>query len=182
MYIEQQLTDLAVKLSEALAKNTASAIFTKIKSIKAKKDDKETINELEEIIQELISDKNELLQISQAYQQELMAQKITDTEIDYITKQLIPKMQELAGATGSNVDEMVRILSPLISKETLTILQLLGFNFRKAIGEPLTILLEKLILSKLPMDPAVQAEIQLETIKALQNPNAAKTLNKISRG
>ena len=69
--MDQQLIDLGVKLSEALVKNTASAIFTKIKASKAKKDDKETINELEEIIQDLISDKNELLQISQAYQQEL---------------------------------------------------------------------------------------------------------------
>ena len=140
--MEQQLIDLGVRLSEALLKNTASAISTKIKAIKSKKEDKETINELEEIIQELISDKNELLQISQAYQQELMAQKITDKEIEYITKELIPKLQELVRATGgNNVDEMVRILSPLISKETLTILQLLGFNFRKAIGEPLTMLL-----------------------------------------
>ncbi|HDR1586374.1 TPA: hypothetical protein QB446_001944, partial [Pasteurella multocida] len=89
--MEQQLIELGIKLSEALAKNTASAIFTKVKAIKAKKDDKETINELEEIIQELISDKNELLQISQAYQQELTAQKITDTEIEYITQKLIPK-------------------------------------------------------------------------------------------
>ena len=137
--MEQQLIDLSVRLSEALLKNTASAISTKIKAIKSKKEDKETINELVEIIQELISDKNELLQISQAYQQELMAQKITDKEIEYITKELIPKLQELVRATGgNNVDEMVRILSPLISKETLTILQLLGFNFRNAIGEPLT--------------------------------------------
>ena len=178
--MEQQLIDLSVRLSEALLKNTASAISTKIKAIKSKKEDKETINELEEIIQELISDKNELLQISQAYQQELMAQKITDKEIEYITKELIPKLQELVRATGgNNVDEMVRILSPLISKETLTILQLLGFNFRKDIGEPLTMLLEKLILSRMPMDPNIQAEIQLETIKALQNPSAAKALTKI---
>ncbi|MDO4430620.1 hypothetical protein EDC51_106123 [Bibersteinia trehalosi] len=177
--MDQQLIDLGIKLSEALVKNTASSIFTKIRAIKAKKDDKETINELEEIIQELIADKNELLQISQAFQQELMAQKITDTEIDYITQKLIPKLQELAGVTGGNVDEMVRILSPLVSKETLTILQLLGFNFRKAIGEPLTILLEKMILSKLPLSPELQAEIQLETIKALQNPNAAKAITKM---
>lgn len=176
--MDQQLIDLTVRLSEALVKNTASTIFTKIKASKAKKDDKETINELEEIIQDLISDKNELLQISQAFQQEIMAQKITDTEIDYITQQLIPKLQELAGATGGNVDEMVRILSPLVSKETLTILQLLGFNFRKAIGEPLTILVEKAILSKLPVDPVLQNELQLELLKVARDPAARKSLEK----
>ncbi|MGC7560804.1 hypothetical protein ACPEEL_11775 [Pasteurella sp. PK-2025] len=179
--MEQQLVELGIKLSEALARNTASAIFTKVKAIKAKKDDKETINELEEIIQELISDKNELLQISQAYQQELTAQKITDTEIDYITQKLIPKLKELSIATGHNIDDVVTIFSPIISKETLTILQLLGFNFRKAIGEPLTILLEKIILSKLPVDPAVQTELQLELFKVIKDPVARKTLERLNK-
>lgn len=55
--MDPQLVDLGVKLTEALAKNTASTIFTKIRAIKAAKDDKATISELEEIIQELISDK-----------------------------------------------------------------------------------------------------------------------------
>lgn len=62
--MEQQVIDLGIRLAEALAKNTASAVITKIKSIKTKKDDKEIINQLEEIIQELISDKNELTQIA----------------------------------------------------------------------------------------------------------------------
>lgn len=88
-------------------------------------------------------------------------------------------MQELTVVTGGNVDDVVRILSPLISKETLTILQLLGFNFRKAIGEPLTILLEKLILSKLPMDASLQAEIQLEMLKSARDPAARKALEKL---
>ena len=108
-----------------------------------------------------------------------MAHKISDKEIDYITQELIPKLQALAKATGGNVDEIARVLSPVISKETFIILQLLGFNFRKAIGEPLTTLVEKAILSKLPLDHQIQAEIQLETIKALQNPNAAKALGKL---
>ncbi|MGC6324377.1 hypothetical protein ACMXY9_03965 [Pasteurella multocida] len=55
---------------------------------------------------------------------------------------------------------------------------MLGFNFRKAIGEPLTILLEKMILSKLPIDPTVQAEFQLELLKVAKDPAARKTLEK----
>lgn len=35
--MEQQLIDLGIKLGEAMVKNTASTIFTKIKAIKAKK-------------------------------------------------------------------------------------------------------------------------------------------------
>ena len=184
--MEPQLIDLGIRLSEALVRNTASAISTKVKALKSKKDDKETITELEEIIQELISDKNELLQISQAYQQELVTQKITDTEIDYITQKLIPTLQKLANATGQsqNINSMVDVLSPLISKETLTILQLLGFNFRKAIGEPLTVLLQKLILSKQPLDSEriqTQLNIQLETLKIAKDPAAIRRLENLSK-
>ena len=62
--MEQQIIELGVRLAETLTKNTASAILTKIQLIKTKKDDKETINQLEEIIQDLIADKNELTQIA----------------------------------------------------------------------------------------------------------------------
>lgn len=43
--------DLASNLIEASARNTARFIANRIKAVKAKKNDKETINELEEIIQ-----------------------------------------------------------------------------------------------------------------------------------
>lgn len=66
----------------------------------------------------------------------------------------------------------IDILSPLVSKETLTIFQLLGFNFKRAIGEPLTELIQQMILTNLPPDAELQKmqlEVQLETIKALSN-------------
>lgn len=117
------------------------------------------------------------MQISQAYQQELISQKISDKEIDYITQELIPKITDLSKATGGNVDDIIQVLSPLISKETFTILQLLGFNFRKAIGEPLTVLIEKMILSNLPIDKNIEAEINLETIKMINNPDTRGLVN-----
>ena len=172
--MEQQIIELGVRLAETLTKNTASAILTKIQLIKTKKDDKETINQLEEIIQDLIADKNELTQIAQAYQQEISAQKINEGELNYITSSFIPKIQSLMEASGQSSEELnnaVKILSPLVSKETLTILQLLGFNFKKAIGEPLT---REMILTKLPLDTELQKlqmQIQLEQLRLIsQNP------------
>ena len=38
--MEPQLIDLGIRLSEALVRNTASAISTKVKALKSKKDDK----------------------------------------------------------------------------------------------------------------------------------------------
>ena len=171
--MEQQIIELGVRLAETLTKNTASAILTKIQLIKTKKDDKETINQLEEIIQDLIADKNELTQIAQAYQQEISAQKINESELNYITSSFIPKIQSLMEASGQSSEELnnaVKILSPLVSKETLTILQLLGFNFKNAIGEPLTSLIREMILTKLPLDTELQKlqmQIQLEQLRLI---------------
>ena len=49
-----QLIELGVRLGEIAMKNTAGYITHKIETAKAKKDDKETIRILEEIINDLI--------------------------------------------------------------------------------------------------------------------------------
>lgn len=64
MDIDKQVAELGTKLAEVLVRNTASAISTRVQAAKAKKNDKETIQELEEIVSGLISDKNELVQIA----------------------------------------------------------------------------------------------------------------------
>ena len=86
----QIVAQLASNLIEASTRNTASFIANKIKTSKAKKDDRETIAELEEIIQNLLNDKLEVQRIAQAYEQELTSQKITEKEIKYITDNLFP--------------------------------------------------------------------------------------------
>ena len=84
------VAQLAANLAEATARNTASLITNKISAIKAKKNDKETIGELEEIISELLSDKAEIQRIAQSYEQELVSQRITEKDIKYITDNLLP--------------------------------------------------------------------------------------------
>jgi hypothetical protein len=76
------LAELGVKLTESAVRNTAGAISDKISSIKAKRDDKQTIRELEDIVNNLLDDKSELVRIAQAYEQELVSQKISDEDID----------------------------------------------------------------------------------------------------
>lgn len=121
---------LTTNLAEAAARNGASFISNKIKSIKAKKNDKETISELEEIISDLLNDKAEIQRIAQAYEQELVSQKITENDIKYITENLLPIFSEFL---PEQVDG--ELIKKLLSVETLTIMQLIGFNYKKAIGE-----------------------------------------------
>lgn len=93
--IDNQIkTQLATNLVEATARNGASIISDKIKTAKTKKEYKETISELEEIIYNLLTDKAEIQRIAQAYEQELVSQKITEGDIKYITDNLLPIIAE----------------------------------------------------------------------------------------
>lgn len=168
----QIIAQLAVNLAEVVTRNTASLITNKIAEIKAKKNDKETIGELEEIISELLSDKAEIQRIAQSYEQELVSQRITEKDIKYITDNLIPIINEFI--PSDKKDELNQI-KPLLSVETLTIMQLLGFNYKKAIGEPLTNLLKKYIETKMPnnVDHAeINSKIMLKTMDIVFDENA----------
>lgn len=61
-------------------------------------------------------------------------------------------------AEAANMEKALDALTPLLSVEMLTVLQLVGFNFKQAIGEPLTLLLQKFITSKVPLDPQSNLE------------------------
>ena len=126
---------------------------------KAKKNDKETIGELEEIISELLSDKAEIQRIAQSYEQELVSQRITEKDIKYITDNLLPILNKFI--PNDKKDDFEQIKS-LLSVETLTIMQLLGFNYKKAIGEPLTNLLKRVIESKMPSDVETNTKFALK--------------------
>ena len=52
---------------------------------------------------------------------------------EYITDKLLPLLLKIPG-----IHEQQNALEVILSKETLKILQLLGFNYKEAIGEPLT--------------------------------------------
>lgn len=153
--MEQALQALAAQLTDTAVRHTASGIADRIRTAKARKQDRETIAELEDIISDLIADKNELVQVAQAFQNELVAQRISADDIQYLSNHLVPTLLRLAegaaeeqGQDVESLKRMVAALRPLISVETVTILQLLGFNFKKAIGEPLTDLVGRLISSR----------------------------------
>jgi hypothetical protein len=164
--MDPQLQVLTTQLADLTARNTAASIIDRIKSTKAHKKDQETIAELEEIVNELVSDKAELALIAQAYDEVLVAQKISETDIEYISTKFVPLLRQFTESVAANegrdpaaAQQMVDLVQPLLSVETVTVLQLIGFNFRKAIGEPLTELLRRLIL-KAQADPSLLLEVQ----------------------
>lgn len=158
--MDPQLQGLAVQLADVTVRNTAAAIFDRIKLARTQKKNEETIVELEEIINDLMADKAELVRIAQAYEEELVAQRISSEDIEYISSNLVPPIRQMIESTGGNSPEgaasrqAMDVIEPLLSTETVTVLQLLGFNFRKAIGEPLTELVGRFISSRMQINPA----------------------------
>ncbi len=147
--MDEQILQLSAKLAEAAARNTASGIANRIRVIRDRKETRETIGQLEEIINDLIADKNELVQIAQAFEQDLVAQRITPQQAQSLVSSLAPALERLAGSGGGQqakaaLEPLIGILTP----EVIDALQLLGFNFRQAIGEPLTDLLADFLRSK----------------------------------
>ena len=175
------VVDLTLRLSEVAVRNTAGVVSDRIQAAKAKRKDAETIAEMEEIISSLISDKNEVVQIAQALEEQFVAQRVSETEIDYVTTNLVPLIEKLAESTSEPDDtstlDAIELFKPLLSAETLTVLQVLGFNFKQAVGEPLTILLRQLILAQVPAKPsadaaAVTQQQTLEALRLAQDPEA----------
>jgi hypothetical protein len=150
--VDPEISQVGTQLAEVAARNAASAVISKISAIRARKLDQETMNELIELVNDLIADKNELISIATAFEQELIAQRISDKDITYITTRLLPVVEKLAGFASNNdgAHEAIETVKSLVTPEMLTIMQLVGFNFRRAIGEPLTTAVERLILSRVP--------------------------------
>jgi hypothetical protein len=82
--MDPNVETLTLQLASTAARNTASSILGRIAVIKKTRKENETISELEEIVNDLLSDKNELSLIGQAYEQVLVAQKISENDIEYI--------------------------------------------------------------------------------------------------
>jgi|SRR5665213_374212 len=118
--------------------------------MRASKSDSDRVAALEQIVSDLLADKNELTRIAQAYQQELVAQQLTPGDVQYITDAVVPLLEQFADGmddaeAGEQLKNQIQAFKPLLSVETVNILQLLGFNFRQGIGTPLTQRLQALI-------------------------------------
>jgi hypothetical protein len=146
--MDDEIIGLSVRLTEAAARNTAAGIADRLGVLRARKDAKEAVSQLEEIVNDLIADKIELLQIAQAYEQDLVAQRITPGQAQALINAVVPTLELMSGATGSAGKNSIEPLLPLLTPDMIEALQLLGFNFRQALGEPLTQLLADFLLSK----------------------------------
>lgn len=157
-----ELLGLGTSLTELAIKGTATAVSNKIKAIKEEKNVEKIRRTYDEIINELLDEREEAVRIAQAYKSELEKVVISDEDIQHLHNtvsrilEIIKDIQmtnaePLGEAAVEAVNNQVRSyeqIKELISVDTLKTMQLLGFNYKAAIGEPLTLMLKNFILSK----------------------------------
>lgn len=158
--MDPNLIDLSTRLAEVAVRSTAASIGAKIKAVKSSRDDKKIIAEMNDLIYELLEDKQELESIAKAYQEEFVAQKLSDADLEFISDTVLPMLKEFLQEIARTQDdenekqktlkliESLDAFKSLLSIQTLNVLQLVGFNFKQGIGEPLTDLLKTTIAGK----------------------------------
>ena len=179
---------LLAQLAQLAVTNTAAHVVSRIKAAKTGKQHEQQINELTELINEMVDERNQLISIARAFEQELVAQRISPEEITYITQTLLPAVEELIrkGAGDDDAAEMIDPIKSVLSAEMLTVLQLIGFNYKQAIGEPLTALVQNLILSQVQQaDVRAQLEVlsaqtNVLALQVAQDPDATRRLRDLS--
>lgn len=138
--MEEQTMKLAFQFTQILGKNSYEWARTKVAQAKEIKKEEERQIVYEEIINSLLQDKMELEMVAREYKDLYEKVTISDEDIEHLQKTI----QHLVGILGSISPEVsenegnIELLVNLINKDTLKTMQLLGFNYKEAIGQPLT--------------------------------------------
>lgn len=143
------LVGLGVSLTELAVKGTATAVANRVKTIQDEKNVEKLRNVYDEIINELLSERDEAVRIAQAYKDELDRVTIGDDDIKHLHETISKVIDVLKAVSPNTPTDNFEPLKDLISVDTLKTMQLLGFNYKAAIGEPLTQVCAEKILNVL---------------------------------
>lgn len=143
MLIDAVVTKLSCDLVELVSKGTASYVSEKVKAMESNKDISNIRNTYDELLSKLLQERSEAIRIAQAYKDELEKVSISDKDIEYLHKTVSSLLRVLShyNIDSKNAlfsEDMANSINELISKDVLKSMQLLGFNYKEAIGEPLT--------------------------------------------
>lgn len=184
-----ELIKLGASLTQLAVKGTVTAITTKVKAIKEEQNVENVKAKYDEIINELLSEREEAVRIAQAYKSELEKVVISDEDIEHLHNtvsrilEVIKNLQDDNSEDNNQVNEQIQTyeqIKELISIDTLKTMQLLGFNYKSAIGEPLTLMLRNFILSKIDDNEAIKKVVMSEMVEILKDETAYKNFKQFT--
>lgn len=149
--MEKALLTLGISLTEVISRNTISFVGNKMKLAKEKKDLESQSLAYTEIINNLLQDKEDLTMIAREYKQAYEQITISDEDIEYLHNTLEGAIKVLNAFSPQKTEtqDAMNTLVKLLNKDTLKTMQLLGFNYKEAIGQPLTEVCSQAIKNKL---------------------------------
>ncbi len=194
-----ELISLGVSLTQLAIKGTTTAITTKIRALKQEKDAEKLRLAYNELVNELLNERDEAVQIAQSYKSELEKVVISDEDMQHLHNTIerlleLVKKWQMRNASSRGEEAVAKVeaqvksfeeVKELISLDTLKTMQLLGFNYKAAIGEPLTKMMNNFILSKvidLEPEKGFLHFLTPEMVEVLKNKSAFDNLNKLLKG
>lgn len=147
VYVEP-LIEVGVALTQLAVKGTASTVYSRVKAIRDEKNTEKIRATYDEIISELLTEREEAIRIAQTYKDEVDRIKISDEDIQHLNKTVEKVLEIMKEMNPTAQLDSLDQLKELISVDTLKAIQLLGFNYKAAIGEPLTRICADAILAK----------------------------------
>lgn len=193
--MNEVMAGVATQLATLIGNETVTAVNSKIAAMKTEKDIGKVKRNYENILNNLLNERAEAIRIAQTYKSELEKVEISDEDIEHlhntverlieIVKSFLIKQNN--GENNQEIQEQINSfeqIKELISIDTLKTMQLLGFNYKKAIGSPLTMILRNFILSKVPTSDNTEIVHKLvtpEMVEILKNKNAYENFKNLTR-
>lgn len=145
------LIDLGKALADLTMKETAHAIQKRILLAKEIKNTETLRITYDDLIKELLDERQEALKIATLYKSQFDDSIIPDSSLEELHGFLVRfidifRMKKMASTQEKN-DMEAEVICELFSFENLKALQLIGFSYKDAIGIPLTRLCSQTILS-----------------------------------
>lgn len=154
----QSLIEMGVALTELAVKGTASVVNKKIRAVKDVKDSDRLRATYDSLINEVLQEREEAVRIAQAYKAELDRIYISDEDIEHLHCTISRLLDLIKQFSPNTPVDSFEVFKDLINADTLKTMQLLGFNYKAAIGEPLTDLCANAISSIGNKKPSAQTK------------------------
>jgi len=150
--MDENLLALNTAFAKAITEVTVEKVTNKITQIKSNHDLKKQVTDYEQLVNDLLDNKNKLELTARNYKERLEQVTISDSDIESLhnTVSTVLKIIKPLSQSGEQEDEKsMDIVLDLLNSDTLKTLQLLGYNYKKAIGEPLTQITADFLKAKL---------------------------------
>lgn len=154
------LTPIIAELAVIAARNSVGAIRDRIRAAQAAQNAEEVILAQSEIINELIADKNDLVRLGEGLREQFVAQQISGDQLTWLTSKIVPLLEKwtLEAAADEEArkkaEKGFETIRELLDPELLELAQVLGFNYKYAIGEALSELTHQAIVGARKPSPS----------------------------